>query len=90
MVTIVIILSIIVVLLVVVQSVSAKRFNNRIGQLKTNIDVLRSLYDGLDNTVSEQYSDIGAIGNRIAAIESQLVKDSQKKETKSKTKSNKQ
>lgn len=53
---------------------------------KKDIAALNELYDGLEETVSKLYADLGTLGNRLTAIESKFVKGEGKSETKSKSK----
>jgi len=80
MVAILIILAVLMAVLFVAQVCLFKRLYKRYKDLDQKVIRLDGLYDGLEETVSKQYADLGTLGNRLTSIENQFVKSKSKKQ----------
>lgn len=78
MTTVSIIILAIVVLALAVLIIVSKRLDKRMEQLEIDMEFLNAGYDSLEKQNAEHYANEGTLGNRLAFIESKMVKTTKK------------
>lgn len=78
MTTVSIIFLVISVLALIVLLIVSKRLDKRMKQLEKDMEFLNACYDALEKQNAEHYANDGTLGNRLAFIESKMVKTTKK------------